>query len=233
MKTVTRAACRGCHGGCMYLLTVEDGRLVKAVPDPEGPLNQGRGGVKGMSIVEQVYHPDRLTTPLRRVGERGSGKWESVSWDEALDEIAEKMGAIRDTYGPEALAIISGTGRHHLPYFFRLGNAIGTPNFSSAGAPICLGPRRTAAIMTAGLFAGVDYYGSKRPGGILVWGANPAISGAVVHQGRGPGGDPHCGHRPQTHRAGQAGQALAAGPAGHRRRPGPGHPESAVFRGSL
>ena len=89
MKTVTRAACRGCHGGCMYLLTVEDGRLVKAVPDPEGPLNQGRGCVKGMSIMEQVYHPDRLTTPLRRVGERGSGKWESVSWDEALDEIAE------------------------------------------------------------------------------------------------------------------------------------------------
>ena len=55
MTTVTRAACRGCHGGCMYLLTVEDGRLVKAVPDPEGPLNRGRGCVKGMSIIEQVY----------------------------------------------------------------------------------------------------------------------------------------------------------------------------------
>ena len=41
-KTV-KAACRGCHGGCMYLLTVEDGTLVKAVPDPDGPLNRGRG----------------------------------------------------------------------------------------------------------------------------------------------------------------------------------------------
>ena len=178
MKTVTRAACRGCHGGCMYLLTVEDGRLVKAVPDPEGPLNQGRGCVKGMSIMEQVYHPDRLTTPLRRVGERGSGKWESVSWDEALDEIAEKMGAIRDTYGPEALAIISGTGRHHLAQFWRFGNVLGTPNATSSGALICLGPRKNAGDLTAGHFAGVDYYGPVKPAGILVWGANPAVSGA-------------------------------------------------------
>ena len=178
MKTVTRAACRGCHGGCMYLLTVEDGRLVKAVPDPEGPLNQGRGCVKGMSIMEQVCHPDRLTTPLRRVGERGSGKWESVSWDEALDEIAEKMGAIRDTYGPEALAIISGTGRHHLAQFWRFGNVLGTPNATSSGALICLGPRKNAGDLTAGHFAGVDYYGPVKPAGILVWGANPAVSGA-------------------------------------------------------
>ena len=60
-----KAACRGCHGGCMYLLTVEDGKLVKARPDPDGPLNHGRGCVKGMSIIEQMYHPDRLTHPLR------------------------------------------------------------------------------------------------------------------------------------------------------------------------
>lgn len=109
MKTVTAGGLPRCHGGCMYLLTVEDGRLVKAVPDPEGPLNQGRGCVKGMSIMEQVYHPDRLTTPLRRVGERGSGKWESVSWDEALDEIAEKMGAIRIPMARRPLPLL-GTG---------------------------------------------------------------------------------------------------------------------------
>lgn len=88
------------------------------------------------------------------------------------------MNGLIEQYGPECISSLTGTGRHHLPYFFRLGNAIGTPNFSSAGALICLGPRRTAAVMTSGLFAGVDYFGSKRPGGILVWGANPAISGA-------------------------------------------------------
>lgn len=115
MKTVTRAACRGCHGGCMYLLTVEDGRLVKAVPDPEGPLNQGRGCVKGMSIVEQVYHPDRLTTPLRRVGSGEAESGRASPGTRPWTRSRKKMGAIRDTYGPEALAIISGTGRTTWP----------------------------------------------------------------------------------------------------------------------
>ena len=101
-----KAACRGCHGGCMYLLTVEDGKLVKARPDPDGPLNHGRGCVKGMSIIEQMYHPDRLTHPLRRVGHRGSGKWERITWDEALDEMAERLNGLRRDFGPESLAII-------------------------------------------------------------------------------------------------------------------------------
>ena len=175
---IYKTACRGCHGGCLYDVTVEDGRVTRVRPSKEGPLNHGRGCVKGMSIVEQMYHPDRLVYPKKRIGPRGSGQWARISWDEAYDLITEKMNALIDAYGPECISALTGTGRHHLPYFFRLGNAIGTPNFSSAGALICLGPRRTAAVMTAGLFAGVDYFGAVRPGGILVWGANPAISGA-------------------------------------------------------
>lgn len=162
----------------MYLLTVEDGRLIRAVPDPDGPLNRGRGCVKGMSIIEQLYHPQRLTAPLRRRGERGSGQWEQISWDEAYDEIASRMGRLRERYGPESLAIISGTGRHHLAQFWRFGNVLGTPNATSSGALICLGPRKNAGDLTAGHFAGVDYYGEVKPAGILVWGANPAVSGA-------------------------------------------------------
>ena len=68
-----KAACRGCHGGCMHILTVEDGRVVKVRPDPEGPLNHGHACVKGMTIIEQMYHPDRLLYPMRRKGERGNG----------------------------------------------------------------------------------------------------------------------------------------------------------------
>ena len=173
-----KTACRGCHGGCVYEITVENGVAVKAVPAKDGPLNKGRGCVKGMSILEQMYHPDRLRYPMKRVGPRGSGQWERISWDEAYDLIIEKIQGLMDTYGPECIGGLTGTGRHHLPYFFRLGNAIGTPNFTTIGGIICLGPRRTAAAMTSGLFAGVDYFGSTRPGGILVWGANPAISGA-------------------------------------------------------
>lgn len=183
-----------------------------------------------MSIVEQVYHPDRLTTPLRRVGERGSGKWESVSWDEALDEIAEKMGAIRDTYGPEALAIISGTGRHHLAQFWRFGNVLGTPNATSSGALICLGPRKNAGDLTAGHFAGVDYYGPVKPAGILVWGANPAVSGADGElqwhiKDAARAGTPLIVVDPQPTELARQGPAVAAPAAGDRRGPGPSYPE--------
>lgn len=175
---IYKTACRGCHGGCLYDITVEDGRVVKACPSKDGPLNRGRGCVKGMSIMEQMYHPQRLMYPQKRIGARGSGQWQRISWEEAYDTIADRMNSLIRAYGPACISALTGTGRHHLPYFFRMGNAIGTPNFSSAGGLICLGPRRTGAVMTGGLFAGVDYFGPVRPGGILVWGANPAISGA-------------------------------------------------------
>ncbi len=175
---IYKSACRGCHGGCLFDLTVENGKLIQAVPSKEGPLNHGRACVKGLSIAEQVYHPDRLLYPLKRAGRRGEGKWERISWEEAYDTIAEKMNFLRDTYGPECISSLTGTGRHLLPYFGRLANAIGTPNASSVGALICLGPRTHAARMNAGLFGGVDYFGPVRPGGIIVWGANPAVSGA-------------------------------------------------------
>ena len=173
-----KCACRGCHGGCMHLLAVEGGKVVRVRPDPDGPLNRGRACVKGMSIIEQMYHPDRLTYPIRRKGPRGNGTWERISWDEALDEIAAKLLELRKSFGPESIALISGTGRHHLPQFWRFANVLGTPNATSSGALICLGPRKNAGELCCGHFAGVDYWGETRPGGILVWGANPAISGA-------------------------------------------------------
>lgn len=173
-----KAACRGCHGGCMHILTVENGRVTKVRPDPDGPLNRGRACIKGLSIPEQMYHPDRITTPMRRIGPRGSGQWEKISWEEAYEEMAQRLGQLRKTHGPESIALISGTGRHHLSQFWRFANVLGTPNATSSGALICLGPRKNAADLTAGHFGGVDYYGDVKPGGILVWGANPAISGA-------------------------------------------------------
>ena len=173
-----RAACRGCHGGCIHILTVEDGRVVKVQPDPEGPLNQGKACIKGMSVIEQMYHPDRILHPLKRIGPKGSGKWEQVSWDEALDDIAQKLIDLKEKYGPQCISTITGTGRHHLKYLRRFTEAIGSPNLTSSGALICLGPRRNAGYSTSGSYCCVDYYGDVQPGCLLVWGANPAISGA-------------------------------------------------------
>lgn len=177
-KQEFKSACRGCHGGCIHILTVEDGRVVNVRPDPDGPLNQGQACEKGMTIIEQMYHPDRLTQPMRRIGPRGSGQWEPISWDEALDTIAQKLIFYRDTYGPECISAITGTGRHMVPYLWRFTKALGTPNITSAGALICLGPRKNAGFSTSGSYCCVDYYGETKPELLLVWGANPTVSGA-------------------------------------------------------
>ncbi|MCD8016426.1 MAG: [FeFe] hydrogenase, group A [Oscillospiraceae bacterium] len=178
MQKEFRAACRGCHGGCVHILTVENGRVVRVRPDPEAPLNQGHACPKGISIIEQMYHPDRLLHPMKRIGPRGSGKWEQISWDEALDTIAARLGELSEKYGAECISAITGTGRHLVPYLWRFTRALGTPNITSAGALICLGPRKNAGFSTSGTYGCVDYYGETRPKCIVVWGANPTTSGA-------------------------------------------------------
>mgnify|MGYP006360512819 FL=1 len=97
---VLKSVCRSCHGGCGVLMHVQDGVLVKVQGDPESPLNHGRLCPMGTVTTELVYHPDRLKYPMRRLGERGSGRWQRISWDEALDEISEKLLAIRAESGP-------------------------------------------------------------------------------------------------------------------------------------
>ena len=176
-EKVYKCACRGCHGGCMFLLTVKDGKLIKAVPDPGGPINHGKACVKGLSIIEQMYHPDRIMYPMKRIGPKGSGKWERISWDEALDTIAQKFTQLKENYGPECICTLTGTGRHHTKYLNRFTYTLGAVNSISSGALICLGPRASAVRATAGIFGCVDYFGETRPGGILVWGTSPDVSG--------------------------------------------------------
>ncbi|MDR1874784.1 MAG: molybdopterin-dependent oxidoreductase [Synergistaceae bacterium] len=173
-----RAACRGCHGGCVHVLSVKDGKVVGLRPDKDAPLNQGHACIKGLSIIEQMYHPDRLLHPMKRIGPRGSGQWEQISWDEALDTIAQRLGELRKNHGAECISAITGTGRHLVPYLWRFTRTLGTPNITSAGALICLGPRKNAGFSTAGAYSCVDYYGDTKPECIVVWGANPTVSGA-------------------------------------------------------
>ena len=69
---------------------------------------------KGATIPDVMYHSDRLLYPLKRAGERGEGKWERISWEEALSTIAEKLKAIQERYGPDAVAVSCGSGQKHI-----------------------------------------------------------------------------------------------------------------------
>ncbi len=175
--TVLKSVCRSCHGGCGVLLHVRDDRLVKVEGDRESPLNHGRLCPIGTCTLDIVYHPDRLKYPLRRAGARGAGQWERISWDQALDEISRRLLAIREEFGPEAIALGTGTGRHHIRWVSRFAHALGSPNWCEPGFAQCFHPRVNTCILTFGDFPVSDYTGGVAPECIMFWGHNPTFSG--------------------------------------------------------
>ena len=128
--------CHICCGHCAVKVTVAGGIVVDMAPDPESGLPNEMCVVKKgrLSIPEIHTHPDRLKYPLKRVGERGEGKWERVSWDEALDTIAGKLNDIKEKYGPERLIVGLGEPKG-LEFAFgeRFATAFGTPNVVTPG----------------------------------------------------------------------------------------------------
>ncbi len=174
---IFKSVCRSCHGGCGTLLHVRDGVLVKVEGDPQSPLNHGRLCPIGTVTVDLVNHPDRLRYPRRRIGPRASGRWARISWNEALDEIAGRLLAIRKEFGPEAIALGTGTGRHHIRWVSRFGHALGTPNWCEPGFAQCFHPRVNTCILTYGDFPVSDFTGGTPPACMLFWGHNPLNSG--------------------------------------------------------
>jgi anaerobic selenocysteine-containing dehydrogenase len=174
---IFKSVCRSCHGGCGTLLHVREGVLIKVEGDPQSPLNHGRLCPIGTATVDLVNHPDRLQYPRRRVGPRASGVWTRISWDQALDEIAERLLAIRKEFGAEAIALGTGTGRHHIRWVSRFGHALGTPNWCEPGFAQCFHPRVNTCILTFGDFPVSDFTGGTPPACMLFWGHNPLNSG--------------------------------------------------------
>ena len=174
---VFKSVCRSCHGGCGALLHVREGKLVKIVGDRDSPLNHGRLCPIGSVTVDLVNHPDRLRYPRRRIGPRGSGRWERISWEEALEEISVRLLDIRERFGPEAIALGTGTGRHHIRWVSRFAHALGTPNWCEPGFAQCFHPRVNTCMLTFGDFPVCDYTGGTPPECILFWGHNPIHSG--------------------------------------------------------
>lgn len=99
-----------CENTCRLKLTVRDGKLVKATAGDFPNNEYKRICLKGMSHVFRTYHPDRIKYPMKRVGERGSGEWERISWDDAISEITECWKRLHDQYGKQSILFFNGTG---------------------------------------------------------------------------------------------------------------------------
>ena len=104
-----RSSCRMCHGVCQVLVHLEENRVKKITGDPDSLISRGFLCPKGAASPELLYHPERLTKPLRRVGARGENRWEEISWEKALDEMADRFSRIKRESGAEYVAITHGT----------------------------------------------------------------------------------------------------------------------------
>jgi anaerobic selenocysteine-containing dehydrogenase len=157
--TVTvRGACpHDCPDTCAMLVSVRDGRAVDVRGDPEHPFTRGGLCVKVNNYADKAYSPDRVLYPMRRTGPKGSGQFTRVSWDEALDEIAERFQSAIAAHGPETVMPVSYLGTQGIlnglnvgdPFFNKLGATITERTYCDSGA--C-----TADTMTIGATAGVD-----------------------------------------------------------------------------
>jgi len=143
-EEIKRVVCEHCHARCRVLVYSDDGRLVKIEEDTSDARvglvwPPTRACLRLHGAKEGFYHPDRVNFPLKRVGERGEGKWQRISWEQAFDEIAEKLKGIMDKYGPEAIAVTTGTYRTCEEMTSRFTNVLGIPNVGGA-EKICFGP---------------------------------------------------------------------------------------------
>ncbi len=140
--------CNICFWQCAGIATVKDGKLWKIEGNPLDPLSHGRLCTRGTGGVAAHNDPDRLRTPLMRVGERGEEKWKAVTWDEALNFMADKMKKIAAEYGPQSMgAFIHGLGGS---FFKHTLHAYGTNNIVAPSGAQCTGPRDTGYTVTYG-----------------------------------------------------------------------------------
>lgn len=168
-----KTVCRMCHGGCGAQVEVQAGTVVAITGDKTNPNNFGFLCAKGRAAIEHLYHADRLRHPLRRVGPRGSGRFERISWDECYDALAAELEKGRRSFGAESVVFAQGTDRNYQEWLFRFANAFGSPNVLGP-AHVCFYPRVMAGILSMGAFTFCDYEGT--PDYVIVWGSNKAVT---------------------------------------------------------
>jgi anaerobic selenocysteine-containing dehydrogenase len=170
-----------CPDCCALTVEVDsDGKATRLRGDPAHPITRGFLCGKVAQYLDRVYHADRLLYPLRRIGAKGEGRFERISWDDALDEIASKLRGIAQEHGPEAIlpysyagtmGLLNGSGMDRR-FFHRLGA-------SQLERTICSAAGGAALTATQGISLGTEPEQFSHAKLIIAWGAN--VLGTNVH----------------------------------------------------
>ena len=173
-RQIIGACPHDCPDTCAVVTEVEDGRAVRFTAVGGHPVTQGWLCAKVRPYLDHVYHPDRLLHPLRRVGQKGSGEWERISWDEALAEIGKQWRKIIANYGAEAILPYSFSGTLGLVQMgvtnARLWNRLGASRLERS---ICGAAAEFAVNATLGVRHSPAYEHVAHSRLIIIWGHNP------------------------------------------------------------
>jgi anaerobic selenocysteine-containing dehydrogenase len=173
LETVRTVCAHDCPDMCSLIVRVEGGRIIKIEGDPEQPFTAGFACAKVTRDGELVHSPDRLTTPLRRIGTKGAGEFAPISWDEALDEIATRWQAIIAESGPLALlgyAYSAHQGQMNRGLVNGLFHALGASRLKAG--TVCDTCCEVAWDATVGSIGGADPESVVHSDLIISWGAD-------------------------------------------------------------
>ncbi len=171
VESFVPSVCLLCPSGCGIIARVVDGRVVKLEGNPMHPINAGVLCPKGQAAPELLYNPDRVSGPMRQVGGRGSGEWEPISWDEAVQTLADRLKALRDSGHPERAAMLYGETRGQMRDLLeRFMQAVGSPNAISHDS-LNVEVGRLASYLTQGVYD-LPVYDFEHANYILSFGAN-------------------------------------------------------------
>ena len=156
-KEIKKTICSICTKRCIVNTRVENGRLAAILPNrDEGFEGCSQLCVKGLCGPDYEYRPDRVMTPLLRIGEKGDGKFKPISWDEAYGIIADKLLAIRREHGADAVAFFSGYSKWYRPMLRRLVISFGSVNYGTESST-CHRSTVIAAMCDTGFQSRPDY----------------------------------------------------------------------------
>jgi anaerobic selenocysteine-containing dehydrogenase len=163
-----------CPDGCGIVTTVENGVAIEFSAQPEHPVTQGWLCAKVAPYLERVYHKERLQYPIRRIGAKGSGQWQRISWTDALSEISDNWKQVIDQHGAEAILPYSYSGTLGLVQMAvasaRLWNRMGASRLERS---ICMGATRHTIRSTLGARMSPPYHHVLDSKLIILWAHNP------------------------------------------------------------
>ncbi|MFZ5920002.1 MAG: molybdopterin-containing oxidoreductase family protein [Chloroflexota bacterium] len=170
-EATVKTTCALCPSGCGLDVRVVNGKAVKVEGNPLHPLNQGVCCLKGQTALEVLYSPERLQHPRIQTGERGSGDWKEISWDEAISLVADRLVSLRESGKPHTLTLMHGDLRGQMRQTVnRFMRAYGSPNVISRDS-LGEGAARLALWLSQGVNA-LPVYDLNNANYVLAFGGN-------------------------------------------------------------